>query len=62
MRAINWDAVYGVSAKEDLKPAHAAAVHELRGILRHTNKVGRAILIAVLGEGHKVKGYERQAG
>ena len=62
VRAINWDTVYGVSAKEDLKPAQAEAMHELRRILRHTKKVGRAILIAVCGEGRAVKDFERQAG
>lgn len=61
IRAINWDTVYGVSAKEDLKPAQAEAMHEWRRILRHTNKVGRAILIAVCGEGCAVKDFERQA-
>ena len=62
IRALNWDTVYGVSAKEDLKPAQAEAMHELRRILRHTNKVGRAILIAVCGEGRAVRDFERQAG
>ena len=62
IRAINWDTVYGASAKEDLKPAQAEAMHELRRILRHTNKVGRAILISVCGEGHAIKDFERQAG
>jgi hypothetical protein len=37
-------------------------LHELRRILRHTNKVGRAILIAVCGEGRAMKEFERQAG
>ena len=36
-------------------------MHELRRIWRHTNKVGRAILIAVCGEGRAVKDFERQA-
>ena len=62
IKAINWDTVYGVSAKEDLKPAEAEAMHELRRILRQTNKVDRAILIAVCGEGRAVKDFERQAG
>ena len=37
-------------------------MHGFRRILRHTNKVGRAILIAVCGEGRAVKDFERQAG
>jgi len=37
-------------------------LHELRRILRHTNKVGRAILIAVCGEVRAMKEFERQAG
>ena len=50
-----------MSAKEDLKPAQAEAMRELRRILRHTNKVGRAILISVCGEGRGIKDFERQA-
>ena len=62
IRAINRDAVYGVSEKEDLKPAQAEAMLKLRRILRHTNKVGRAILISVCGEGRSIKDFEREAG
>jgi hypothetical protein len=61
-RAINWETVYGVSAKEDLKPKQAEAMHEMRRILRHTNKVGRALLISVCGEGKAVTEFEADAG
>jgi hypothetical protein len=61
-KAINWETIYGVSAKEDLKPKQAEAMHELRRILRHTNKVGRALLISVCGEGRAVTEFEEEAG
>ena len=38
IRAINWDTVYGVSAKEDLKPFQAEAMHKLRRILRQPTR------------------------
>ena len=57
IRAINWDTVYGVIAKEDLKPAQAEDMHELRHILKHTNKVGGAILISVCGEGRAIEDF-----
>jgi hypothetical protein len=61
-RAINWENVYGVSAKEDLTPRQAEAMHELRRIMRETNRIGRALLIAVCGEGKHVAEFEKQAG
>jgi hypothetical protein len=50
-KAIDWDAIYGTNAKEDLKPRQAEAMHELKRMLRATNKVGRALLLSVCGEG-----------
>ena len=50
------------SAKEDLKPAQAECMHELRRIMRRTPKVSRALLIAVCGEGRAVPELERAAG
>ena len=61
-RAIDWETVYGVSSKEDLKPAQAEALHEMRRILRSTSKIGRALLIAVCGEGRAVTEFEKAAG
>ena len=61
-KAINWETVYGEHAKEDLKPRQAECMHELRRILRATSKVGRALLIAVCGEGRSVTEFERAAG
>jgi hypothetical protein len=61
-RAINWESVYGARAKEGLKPQQAEALHELKRVLRHTNKVGRALLISVCGEGRAVTEFEEEAG
>ncbi len=61
-KAIDWDAVYGVGKKEDLKPKQAEAMHELKRMLRSTNKVGRALLISVCGEGRPVTEFEKAAG
>ena len=61
-KAINWETIYGVSAKEDLKPKQGEAMHELRRILRHTNKVGRAFLISVCGKGKASTEFEEEAG
>jgi hypothetical protein len=30
IKAIDWDAIYGTNAKEDLKPRQAEAMHELK--------------------------------
>ena len=37
-------------------------MHELRRIMRETNKIGRALLVAVCGEGRHVAEFERDAG
>ena len=61
-KAIDWDAIYGTNAKEDLKPRQAEAMHELKRMLQATNKVGRALLLSVCGEGRSVKEFETAAG
>lgn len=61
-RAVNWETIYGVKSPEDLKPRQAESLHELRRILRSTNKVGRSLLIAVCGVGEPVTTFEKAAG
>lgn len=61
-KAIDWESVYGIASQTDLKPKQAEAMHELKRILRSTNKVGRALLIAVCGEGTSVTDFEKAAG
>ena len=61
-RAINWENTFGKTAKEDLRPKQAEAMHEMRRILRSTNKIGRALLISVCGEGRSVVEFQKAAG
>ena len=61
-KAIDWETIYGVRPKEDLKPRQAESLHELKRILRSTNKIGRSLLIAVCGEGRAVTEFEKDAG
>lgn len=61
-RAIDWETVYGVKPKEDLKPRQAESLHELRRVLRHTNKIGRSLLISVCGVGEPITQFEKAAG
>ena len=61
-KAIDWEAIYGSNKKDDLKPRQAEAMHELRRMLRSTNKVGRALLLSVCGEGRSVSEFEKAAG
>ena len=60
--AINWETIYGVSAKEDLRPAQAEHLHELRRLCRATSKVSRTLLMAVCAEGRAITEIEKQAG
>ena len=54
--------IIALAKKEDLKPRQAEAMHELKRMLRATNKVGRALLLSVCGEGRSVKEFEIAAG
>ena len=62
IKAIDWDAIYGTNAKEDLKPRQAEAMHELKRMLRVTSKVGRVLLLSVCSEGRSVTEFEKAAG
>ena len=53
---------YGTGKKENLKPRQAEAMHELKRMLRSTNKVSRAMLLSVCGDGRSVKEFETAAG
>ena len=61
-RAIDFDKIFGVASKADLKPAQAEAMHELNRMLKSTSKVSRALLLSVVGEGRNVTEFEKAAG
>jgi hypothetical protein len=54
--------IIALAKKEDLKPRQAEAMHELKRMLRSTNKVGRALLLSVCGGGRSVTELEKAAG